>query len=96
MAALVATTRAPGPQEATISGESGWISIHPRWWAPEAFTLTVGVIQHVVHVPVLGNGTSYVADEAILCLYAGQLESELMPLDEILAIARTLDRMCEQ
>jgi predicted dehydrogenase len=96
LAALVATTRTPGPQEATISGEMGWIRIHPRWWAPEAFTLTVGVTQHVVHMPVLGNGASYLADEAMRCLRAGQLESELMPLDETLAIARMLDQMREQ
>jgi predicted dehydrogenase len=96
LAALVATTRTPGPQEATISGEMGWIRIHPRWWAPEAFTLTVGVTQHVVHVPVVGNGASYVADEAMRCVRAGQLESELIPLDETLAIAQTLDRLREQ
>jgi len=30
------------------------------------------------------------------CLQVGRLESEVLPLDETLAISHTLDRMCEQ
>jgi hypothetical protein len=49
-----------------------------------------------VHVPIIGNAASHVADEAMRCLRAGRLESDVMPLDETLAITRTLDQMREQ
>jgi len=84
------------PQEATIVGDTGWFRIHTRWWAPEAFTLTSGVTQQVVHVPVLGNSASYVADEAMRCIRTGQLQSELMPIEETLAIMRTIDQLRHQ
>jgi predicted dehydrogenase len=96
LATLVAATSTSGSQEATIIGDAGWIRIHARWWVPKAFTLTVGVSQNVVHVPVLGNIASYIADEATRCLQDGRLESEIMSLDEMLAIARTLDQMRQQ
>jgi predicted dehydrogenase len=96
LATLVAATHASGPQEATIIGDAGWIRVHARWWAPKAFTLTVGVTEHVVHVPIIGNAATYMADEAMRCLRAGRLESEVMPLYETLAITRTLDQMREQ
>lgn len=96
LATLVAATHASGPQDATIIGDAGWIRIHAPWWAPTGFTLTVGVTQHVVHVPIIGNAASHVADEAMRCLRAGRLESDVIPLDETLAITRTLDQMREQ
>lgn len=96
LATLIAATHESGPQEAAIVGDSGWIRIHSRWWAPKAFTLTVGVHQQVVHVPIIGNAASHIADEAMRCLWAGRLESEMMPLDEMLAIARTVDQMRQQ
>ncbi|HET9223865.1 MAG TPA: Gfo/Idh/MocA family oxidoreductase, partial [Roseiflexaceae bacterium] len=96
LATLMAATYVNAPQEATIIGEAGWLRIHTRWWAPEAFTLTSGVTQQVVHAPKLGNSASYVADEAMRCLRAGQLESHVMPHEETLAIMRTVDQLCHQ
>jgi dihydrodiol dehydrogenase / D-xylose 1-dehydrogenase (NADP) len=96
IATMLAVTRVNSPQEATIIGDRGWIRIRTRWWAPEAFTLTVGVTQQSVHVPVVGNSASYMADEAMRCMRAGQLESEVMPHAETLAIMRTSDQLCVQ
>jgi dihydrodiol dehydrogenase / D-xylose 1-dehydrogenase (NADP) len=96
MSTLLAATRGSGPQEATIVGDGGWIRIHARWWTPKAFTLTAGVTERVVPVPIVGNAASHIADEAMRCLRNGRLESEVMPLDEMLAIVRTLDQMREQ
>jgi predicted dehydrogenase len=93
LAMLMTATGVNAPQEATIVGDTGWIRIHTRWWAPEAFTLTAGVTQETVHVPVLGNSASYVADEAMRCMCAGRLESELMPHEEMLTIMRTIDQL---
>jgi predicted dehydrogenase len=96
LATLMAATHVHAPQEATIIGEAGWLRIHTRWWAPEAFTLTSGVTQQVVHAPKLGNSASYVADEAMRCLRAGRLESDVMPHEETLAILRTVDQLYHQ
>jgi predicted dehydrogenase len=96
LATLGAATPSSGPQDATIIGNAGWIRIHAPWWAPTGFTLTVGVNQNVVHVPIIGNIASHVADEAMRCRCAGQLESEIMPLEETLAITRTIDQMRAQ
>jgi hypothetical protein len=43
--------------------------------------------------PLLGNGYNYEAEEAMRCLREGRMESADMPLDETLAIMRTLDRI---
>jgi predicted dehydrogenase len=96
LSTLTASTRTNAPQEATIIGDTGWVRIHSRWYAPEAFTLAAGVSQQVVHVPTAGTIASYAADEAMRCLRAGRLESAMMPLDETLAIMWTLDQLCEQ
>jgi dihydrodiol dehydrogenase / D-xylose 1-dehydrogenase (NADP) len=45
---------------------------------------------------MIGNIASHMANEAMRCLRAGRLESEIMPLDETLAITRTLDQMRAQ
>ena len=96
LSTLTASTRTNAPQEATIIGDAGWVRIHSRWYASEAFTLASGVTQQVVHVPTAGTIASYAADEAMRCLRAGQRESAVMPLNETLAIMWTLDQLCEQ
>ena len=41
-------------------------------------------------------GFQYEATEAMGCLHAGKKESRLMPLDESVAIAETMDRLRKQ
>jgi hypothetical protein len=53
-------------------------------------------MQQVVHAPKLGNSASYMADEAMRCLREGQLESDVMPHEETLALMRTVDQLCHQ
>jgi predicted dehydrogenase len=91
LALLASATRVETPQEATICGERGRIRIHSRWWVPEIMTVTVGVEQEVIHRPMLGNGYGHEAAEVMRCLRERRIESPLMPLDETLAIMRTLD-----
>ena len=47
----------------------------------------------VVRLPLSGNGYSYEASEVVRCLRMGVTESSLMPLDESLAVMKTLDRL---
>ena len=47
----------------------------------------------MIHLPKVGNGYNYEAAEVHKCLRADKLESDIMPLDETLALMRTLDRI---
>ena len=49
-----------------------------------------------IAAPYLGNGYTHQALEVIRCLRAGLLESPVMPLDESVAIAETLDELRRQ
>ena len=80
------------PQEAVIMGTEGRIKIHAPWWAPTKLTLSrPGAADEVIERPFQGNGYNYEAAEVARCLRAGKLESETMPLDETLAVMKTMD-----
>ncbi|MBF2085711.1 Gfo/Idh/MocA family oxidoreductase [Thermoleptolyngbya sp. C42_A2020_037] len=46
--------------------------------------------------PYAGNGYGYEAAEVMRCLRSGEIESRIMPLDETLAIQKTMDEMRRQ
>lgn len=80
------------PHEATILGTTGWIRVHSPWWVGKALTLyRTGEAPQLIERPFLGNGYSHEAMEVAACVRAGRLESPAMPLDESLAIMRTMD-----
>ncbi|MEN9937859.1 MAG: hypothetical protein RLZZ387_4438 [Chloroflexota bacterium] len=91
LAVLSSSIRADTPNEAHISGDKGSVKIHHRWWVPELMTVTVGAQQKAIHRPKLGNGYAHEAAEVMRCIREDRTESPLMPLDETLAIMRTLD-----
>jgi predicted dehydrogenase len=85
------------PFEATITGTKGYIRIHSPWWGPSDFTLHVGGKKpKKVKVDTLINGYNYEALEVSQCLREGRLESDTMPLDETLAIMKTMDTIRSQ
>jgi hypothetical protein len=43
-----------------------------------------------------GHGYQYQIDEVVKCVQAGETESPDMPLDETLAVMRTLDKALDQ
>jgi hypothetical protein len=55
-----------------------------------------GHADEVMEFPLVGNGYQFEAAEVMRCLRAGKLESDLMPLDETLAIMKTLDAIRAQ
>lgn len=92
LALLSCATRTRTPQEAVIAGTKGFIRMPTRWWVPQRFILELeGQQEQVFDVPFEGNGYNYEAAEVMRCLREGLTESPIMPLDETLAILRTMD-----
>jgi predicted dehydrogenase len=99
------------PVEAEIIGTRGYIKIHEPWINPRTITLAKPAAPGVqarlifegnvfdtqtIHLPTRGNGYNYEAIEVGECLRAGRLESQVLPLDESLAIMETLDAIRAQ
>lgn len=93
MAVLSSAIRTTTPQEAYIIGTSGWIKIHRPWWVSDRLTLVNGKREESVSCPMVGNGYNYEAEAVGDCIRTGRLESEIMPLDETLAIMRVMDEI---
>jgi hypothetical protein len=78
-------------------GIEGQIRIHAPWWRPTTLTLAVhGREEETMSLSFEGNGYNYEALEVMNCLRGGRLESDVMPLDETVAIMETMDRMRAQ
>ena len=97
MAQLTTATRIDTPQATVINGTEGRIRIHPPWFVADTLTLSKpGAGDVVIKEPIVGNGYNYEAEELGRCVREGRMESDIMPLDETLAIMQTLDRILAQ
>jgi predicted dehydrogenase len=95
LAVLSSATRTQTQQTAFIAGTDGMITV-PDWWHGRGYTLTRSGKSEVVALPFEGNGYNYEAAEVMACLRAGKLESEVMTIDESLAIMQTMDTIRAQ
>jgi len=95
----VATTslEARTPTWASVSGTEGRLEIPGMFFTPTDFWLVdaEGRRERVV-VPYEGHGLREEAAEVARCLADGLTESPLLPLDETVAIMRTLDEIRRQ
>jgi predicted dehydrogenase len=97
LAVLSSSFNTETPQHAILLGSSGRIHIHTPWWKPSSLTLTrSGQAPETIERPFESNGYQFEAAEVIRCLREGQLESDLMPLDETLSIMQTMDELRAQ
>ena len=97
MAVLSTGIRTNTPQVAIINGTEGRITVHSRWWVPDRMTLEIfGKETTEIHMPLTGNGYNYEAAEVGRCMRSGKQESEIVPLDETLAIMQTMDTIRAQ
>jgi predicted dehydrogenase len=97
LALFSAAIRTATPQEAVVAGTGGRIRIHPPWWRPHTLTLSrSGKEDETIDAPYTGNGFSHEAQEVMRCLRSGTPESDVMPLDETLAVARVMDELRAQ
>lgn len=96
VAQLACATRLQTAVAVDIYGTEGRIRI-PRFYAAEKLTLIKpDQGEQEIDLPFDGSGYRYQAEEVHRCLRAGLLESETMPLDESLAIMRTMDTILAQ
>ena len=89
---VMSAIRVNTAQEAVIYGESGSIRMKEYWHAQE-LQLHNQDGQQTFHLPFEASGFQFQAMEVMDCVRKGLLESPRMPLDETLALARTMDRI---
>jgi len=95
--ALIATgVRTTTPQEAAVVGADGWIRLHAPWWAGGKLTVTTDKGVREIAGERSSHGFSYQVEAVGRCLAAGRLECDVMPLDESLAVMKTLDAIRAQ
>jgi hypothetical protein len=93
-ALLTMAIRLESPQEAFILGTEGSIWIPRGWWKSESIVVRhEGRPERTIDLPRLENGFIYQAKEIMELIRAGKTESELMPLDDSLAVMRIMDRI---
>ena len=79
------------PAEATILGTDGYIRMEQPWWRNGEITVYTDKGVKTYAPTIVGNGYNYQAVEVGKCLAAGKLESDIMPLDDSLAVMKTMD-----
>ncbi|HEU5030438.1 MAG TPA: Gfo/Idh/MocA family oxidoreductase [Spirillospora sp.] len=85
------------PHTATVIGTRGRVDIASPFYRPASMTVVrTGGDPEVLTADIDGHGYTYQAQEVARCLRAGLTESPLMPLDETVAILRTIDEITAQ
>ena len=91
-AMLFSAIRVNTAQDAAIYGEDGHIKL-PGWWHSDTVILNNKDGEQVFKLPFSSSGFQYEATEVMSCLDKGLPESPVMPLDETLAIHKTMDQI---
>jgi predicted dehydrogenase len=95
-AVLTCTSSARTATRACISGTMARIEIDGDFYAPSSFTLiTREGVEQRFDFPHQGRGLYYQAREVARCLGEGRVESDVMPLDESIAIMATMERVLD-
>lgn len=91
-----AALRVDLPCRASIAGTEGSIAIPPWHHCPDHLTLKRGPEVERIDVSWEGEGLRFQVEEVHRCLLAGETFSPVMPVDETLSIAATLDAIRDQ
>jgi predicted dehydrogenase len=85
------------PHEAAIMGTKGMIKLHRSWWCGNKLTLVrLGKPDEFMELPSHSAGFLYEIEAAQQAVRDGKLECALMPLDETVSIAETMDIIRKQ
>jgi predicted dehydrogenase len=96
---LTTSLEVVGSNRAVIIGTEARIETDSVFYAPTGFTLIArdGSVRERFDEPQAGGrGMQHEAAEVMRCMRAGKLESDVLPLDETLAIMETLDEIRRQ
>jgi predicted dehydrogenase len=92
LSVLSCAIRVATPCDAHILGTLGRITIHCPWWGASRITLRPDDAgPQELEFALRGGGFTHEAEAFMAMIRSGDLESEVMPLDESLAILRTMD-----
>jgi predicted dehydrogenase len=78
---------------ARIVGERGWIELPAFMHCPDHLTVTTLGGEERIDAAWEGDGLRFQVDEVHRCLDAGLTESPVVPLDETIRLARTMDEV---
>jgi dihydrodiol dehydrogenase / D-xylose 1-dehydrogenase (NADP) len=94
-AVLTTSQRLVQPVEARVVGTEGYARVHHPFFKAQRFSVKVGEEgqEQVFDYPYESNGYIHEVRAVGEYLRAGRLESDLMPLDESLAIMRLMDEL---
>lgn len=95
LATLSCSLRSDTPREAHIIGTEGRLRLLFPWWAGTRLEVQRrgGGAVELLDLPSLGGGYAHEAEAFMDLLRAGRTEPDVMPLDESLAIMRTMDEV---
>lgn len=93
MAVLYTAIRTSTAVEARILGTEGRIHLPSQFFKAATVVLEASGRVERLDLPLEGNGYNYQAQAVMACLRAQQTESDVMPLDETLALVELMDRI---
>ena len=97
LAVLYCASRTETPGEAFIMGTEGIIKVHYPFWRSKCLTIRRdGKDAEVLEMLFECNKFCFEAEHVQACLRKGKKESDVMTLEESLAIMETMDRIREQ
>ena len=96
-ALLTMSFHSPMPGAARIFGTRGWIELPPRFHHPTRLALhRQGREPELIDAPPTGGGYAHELIEVTRCVRAGRTESDVMPLDDTLAVMAVLEEAAAQ
>ena len=98
IASTLSASDTKGPNTATILGTEGRIDIEAVWYSPTTFRVrnSANEVIETFTSEVRGRGMHYEAEAAEQLIRAGKISSDIMPVEESVAIMETLDAVREQ
>ena len=93
IAQTLSASNTTGPNTATILGTLGRIDIDRVWYAPTDFRVlnSANEVIESFSAEINGRGMHFQAAEAELLIRAGKISSDILPVEELVAIMETLD-----
>ncbi|WP_194395853.1 Gfo/Idh/MocA family protein [Microbacterium atlanticum] len=93
----LSASRAAGPNTATVIGTDARVEVDRVWYSPTSFRVVGpdGVVREEYRSDLDGRGMQYQALAAERLISEGRTDSDVLPIDETVAIMGTLDEIRE-